>query len=457
MSSFQFDADASAVNFALLAPAGHRILSGSDTVYSYAGSTPTEIVYVFGSDFTYRDGYVVGGEADIVLGVDRGTPLFEARLYGADHDIATLAGQTPAEQIATLASGDSLFQANGYAAHTNTFVGGGGNDVFFDGYGRTSIDGGAGNDVLRVDLAFAEASVAFSAGAVDITGEDRADHVIDVELFAFKDQQFAGVAALRTAVEARAEPFGSYAHDVHTPGGAVYALYEGLLGRAPDALEAESWAAALARGLSLEDMARTALASPEARGHLGAADDAGFVAQLYRTVLGRPGEAPEVKGWAEALDHGLSRAALAQAFVLGDEHVAQLQPALGAGVFTPDQATADVARLYYGLLGRAPDAAGLTAWSAAVHDGTGIASVARSFLGGAEYAGLHPGGRTDAGFVQDLYQNALGRPPEAGIERDWVDALAHGASRVDVAVAVAEGAEARAHHVQAIELGWHVS
>lgn len=195
---------------------------------------------------------------------------------------------------------------------------------------------------------------------------------------------------------------------------------------------------------------------PEAQGHFGASANADFVEQLYATVLHRPSDAAGKTGWVAALDQGAARAQVADAFVFSGEHLGPLSSSYAAGVYLPDTGSAEVARLYYGLLGRAPDAAGLGTWGAAVDGGATIASIAQAFLDSGEYAALH-GSQTDRQFVETLYQSALGRLAEASGEEVWLTTLAQGGSRAQVAIGIAEGTEARAHWLDHIEQGWHLA
>ena len=90
---------------------------------------------------------------------------------------------------------------------------------------------------------------------------------------------------------------------------------------------------------------------------------------LYQTALHRSGEAAGVKGWVDQLDHGTSRADVVTGFAFSPENMSGLQPALDHGVFTIDPNAADVARLYYGLLQRAPDQGGLSTFTTLVENG----------------------------------------------------------------------------------------
>ncbi|MGH1571893.1 DUF4214 domain-containing protein [Methylobacterium sp. P31] len=144
-----------------------------------------------------------------------------------------------------------------------------------------------------------------------------------------------------------ASSYGPVVHDATSPGGEVYALYKGLLNRAPDTAGMHDWSAALNSGTSLHDVTTAMLASPEAKIHLNATDNAGFVEQVYETVLGRHADAAGLQTWTSALDSGTSRADVVDSFVFSPEHIASLQPALNAGIFVPDQNAINIAQLYY--------------------------------------------------------------------------------------------------------------
>lgn len=252
--------------------------------------------------------------------------------------------------------------------------------------------------------------------------------------------------------------FGTVTHDASSHVGQVYALYEGLLGRDPDQSGAQGWVDALDHGASLQSVTQGFLGSAEGQAHVApGTSNAAYVEQLYETVLHRQGEASGAQGWVDALNAGTSRADVANGFVFSQEHEIQLSGAYQAGVFLADPTDAAVARLYYGILDRAPDAGGLQTWEGAAHSGTSLTSIAQSFFNSAEYGLGHPTAQTDQQFVDSLYQNALGRPAEAGGEKAWLDFLQAGASRAQVAVGIAESAEAQQHLAGHIEQGWHLA
>ncbi|WP_132256408.1 DUF4214 domain-containing protein, partial [Methylobacterium segetis] len=280
--------------------------------------------------------------------------------------------------------------------------------------------------------------------ALTATATDAAGNVGHSESFAF-DLDFSVNRGL----------FSTALHDAQSVEGQVYALYDAILDRAPDAGGFAYWVGALKSGMALHDVAEIILNSTEAQAKFRGLDDRAFVEHLYETALHRSGEAAGIDGWAGALGHGGSRADVAMGFALSGENVAALQTALNSGTYVEDHAATDAARLYYALLDRAPDAGGLQAWTQALKGGLSEAGMAQAFLGSGEYEAKH-GGLSDSAFVDLLYQNALGRHAEAGGLAGWTGALAHGASRAEIALGIAQSEEAHQHLAPHIEQGWHL-
>jgi hypothetical protein len=102
---------------------------------------------------------------------------------------------------------------------------------------------------------------------------------------------------------------------------------------------------------------------------------------------------------------------------------------------------AAVTTLYQNLLRRAPDAAGLSGFVSAMHNGLSLDDVAVALMSSAEYYQVRGGG-TDAGFVNALYQDALNRGADAGGAAYFGGLLAGGDSRADVVQKVMMSTEA---------------
>ncbi len=105
-----------------------------------------------------------------------------------------------------------------------------------------------------------------------------------------------------------------------------------------------------------------------------------------QTALNRPADAPGLQGWMDALQNGMDRATVLVGFAFSPENVAGMQSNFDAGIFTADPHALDVARLYYGLLGRAPDAGGLDSFAQANAHGTSLEAIAQAMLNSSEYA-----------------------------------------------------------------------
>lgn len=238
----------------------------------------------------------------------------------------------------------------------------------------------------------------------------------------------------------------TFVHDVSSASGSVFALYEGLLGHAPDTAGGQSWVAALNAGTSLHDVTAAILSSPEAQARISASDNATYVDQLYETVLGRHADPDSAHSWVAALDAGTaSRADVANALVFSDENVAQLQPALSKGVPVLDPGLASAERLYEALLHRDPDQTGLQNISDALAHGGSLHDVAQNILTSSEYLSAHPQ-LSDGQYVEALYQGLLDRAGDAASANSWVAALSNGTDRASVANAFLDSTEFQGHY-----------
>jgi hypothetical protein len=119
----------------------------------------------------------------------------------------------------------------------------------------------------------------------------------------------------------------------------------------------------------------------------------------------------------------------------------------GTGVADPTGTAESVARLYQAALARAPDVSGLQFWTTQIDDSlVPIAAVASAFAASPEFIQDY-GALSDGAFVNQLYQNVLGRPADAGGAQFWDGALASGASRGAVLVGFAESEENKANTI----------
>ncbi len=99
-----------------------------------------------------------------------------------------------------------------------------------------------------------------------------------------------------------------------------------------------------------------------------------------------------------------------------------------------------VMRLYMAYFLRMPDAGGLAHWLATARSGTPLKAISQSFSESSEFVDRY-GQVTDGGFVDQVYQNVLGRSPDSGGRAFWVDRLASGTSRGEMMIGFSESPE----------------
>jgi hypothetical protein len=94
---------------------------------------------------------------------------------------------------------------------------------------------------------------------------------------------------------------------------------------------------------------------------------------------------------------------------------------------------------YMQLLHRVPSAAEVASWVSQSKGGLGDEQALAGFTSSPEYY-LQAGG-TDPGWLDALYRDVLGRSADAAGEANWLQVLASGASRFNVALAFATSVE----------------
>ena len=139
--------------------------------------------------------------------------------------------------------------------------------------------------------------------------------------------------------------------------------------------------------------------------------------------------------------------------------IADVQFLDGREVFDPNDPAAQVLRLYQAALGRAPDQAGLHQWIGNLQAGAPLSSLAAGFVGSAEFTARYGAGLSTTGFVTALYQNALGRAPDAAGLASWTSQINSGQiTQAQALVGFSESAENRADTAGQVAAGiWDVS
>lgn len=109
----------------------------------------------------------------------------------------------------------------------------------------------------------------------------------------------------------------------------------------------------------------------------------------------------------------------------------------------PSWQFADLTDMYIAYFDRAPDAVGLFYWASRLADGMTLPEIAKSFFVQPETFAAYPVGQSHLEFVTKVYNNMLGRAPDAAGLEYWTNDLATGAvSKDEFMLAVIYGARA---------------
>ncbi|HWB13266.1 MAG TPA: S8 family serine peptidase [Pirellulales bacterium] len=152
---------------------------------------------------------------------------------------------------------------------------------------------------------------------------------------------------------------------------------------------------------------------------------ANFVNALYHEVLGRLADPGGLSSWVSALGSGLSRFQFAQLLWDSAEHRSQ-------------QIEAD----YSQFLHRSPSPDEVSGWLAAFQQGASETDVARMFLHSAEFLDSQS---DNASFIEEVFQDLLGRSADPTSLTTFVDRLNSGMTRSQLVDLVLDSPERTAH------------
>lgn len=292
-------------------------------------------------------------------------------------------------ESAIAGSGGSKIYAN---AAGNRLTGGAGADTFYQGAGSDTIAGGTGNDTVVFTKSFASYTVVRDGATLTVTGEGT-DLLTGIESLRFADRTLGA-----DSFTAAAEQHGTDGNDVIT----ALASAERIDGGAGLDVVAVG-------GMRANYQVRAA-----GEGFTVTAADTGLVDILVNV------ERVQFADSSVALDFG------------GD--IGKLY------------------RLYEAAFDRAPDSAGIGYWLNSMDHGMRIGAVAQEFTQSAEYLRLY-GALDNAGFVKQLYINALDRGFDVEGLAFWTGALDAGVTRGEIVTGFSESAELQAKLVGVIGNG----
>jgi hypothetical protein len=150
-----------------------------------------------------------------------------------------------------------------------------------------------------------------------------------------------------------------------------------------------------------------------------------LVTQQYRDVLRREPSSSDLAYWTELVGSSWTPG----------RFVAHLTSSNEA-----DSRVHAVTRLYQAYFLRTPDYGGLDYWLDRRAAGTGINTISNSFAASSEFSRRY-GSLSNAGFVDLVYDNVLGRSPDAAGRSYWIDRLARGTSRGQVMANFSQSSE----------------
>lgn len=136
-------------------------------------------------------------------------------------------------------------------------------------------------------------------------------------------------------------------------------------------------------------------------------DPSVFVRRQHADFAGGTPSAAQVSTWVKRFEGGQSPVTLIDALRRADAWQGRIGP---------------VARLYSAYFLRAPDTSGLEYWSQRSRNGTRLFAISSNFAASSEFQRRY-GSLSNADFVRLVYRNVLGRSPDAGGLSYWTNQL----------------------------------
>ncbi|MCU1369551.1 MAG: repeat protein [Ilumatobacteraceae bacterium] len=150
-----------------------------------------------------------------------------------------------------------------------------------------------------------------------------------------------------------------------------------------------------------------------------------LVKQQYRDVLRRDASSDDLAYWGSRVGNSWSPG----------QFIAYMETSTEA-----DNRVHAVTRLYKAYFLRNPDHSGFTYWLNRRGEGRNLASISQSFATSSEFTRRY-GSLSNAGFVDRVYRNVLGRPADAGGTTYWKSRLDGGMPRGQVMANFSQSSE----------------
>ncbi len=156
--------------------------------------------------------------------------------------------------------------------------------------------------------------------------------------------------------------------------------------------------------------------------------DEHYASALYQQLLARAGSPAEIAAVTDRLTYLAPRSRVVAGFATSPEWIGRVIDAY-----------------YRDTFGRGVDPSGLQAWTAAYLRGTAPATIAASLLGSDEFF-TRSGGRNRS-WVEALYRHVFDRAPDTAGWSHWTEVADAGVSRPAIAIALYQSQESRARRV----------
>jgi Ca2+-binding RTX toxin-like protein len=409
----------------------------------------------FGRDLTYSGSSVIGGTVTGYDGYRNYSIAATVRDVSVDaRTLANLVNVGNAKGVEEFVlSGNDIIEGSNFA---DSLLGYGGNDFITGGGGNDFIDGGSGTDTAVYSQARANYVVSSIAGGYRVVGSEGTDTLNNIENIRFSDGTFSistliAPAAptvpvqkpLRTAVDHLFDANGGYgiryvATDIKVPG----TIIAGTLG--DDRIDGTSGVDYIAgyRGYDLIFAGDgNDVIYPSIEGGMGMGGNG-----IDTLIFGRTLSNSIIEPWVLKNDAG-------SPIGLGISVTNKLVPSISVKFLTverlqfldtsialdiaPTENAGSVYMLYKAAFNRPSDVGGMGYWIAQKDSGKNIVTdIAQGFVNSAEFIVKYGTNPTNASYVNNLYQNVLGRSGEAGGVAYWTGEM--DAGRVSKAQALVQ-------------------